>query len=69
VARAAERPPALALLVAIVVVRALGVVPAFARYAERLAVHALAFRELAEPRVRGYRRLAARVTGGDVPAG
>ncbi|MDW5597159.1 thiol reductant ABC exporter subunit CydC [Conexibacter stalactiti] len=57
VTRAAERPPVLALLAAIVVVRALGLVRAFGRYGERLAAHDLAFRQLAELRVRWYRRL------------
>ncbi len=51
VTRAAERPPVLALLAAIVVVRALGLVRAFGRYGERLAAHDLAFRQLAELRV------------------
>jgi thiol reductant ABC exporter CydC subunit len=60
VTRAAERPPVLALLAAIVVVRALGLVRAFGRYGERLAAHDLAFRQLAELRMRWYRRL---VTG------
>ncbi|MDR9370929.1 ATP-binding cassette domain-containing protein [Conexibacter sp. JD483] len=60
VTRAAERPPVLALLAAIVVVRALGLVRAFGRYGERLAAHDLAFRQLAELRVGWYRRLIAR---------
>lgn len=59
VTRAAEQPPVLALLAAIVVVRALGLVRAFGRYGERLAAHDLAFRQLAELRVRWYRRLIA----------
>ncbi|MDO8209038.1 thiol reductant ABC exporter subunit CydC [Conexibacter sp. CPCC 206217] len=59
VTRAAQRPPVLALLAAIVVVRALGLVRAFGRYGERLAAHDLAFRQLAELRVRWYRRLVA----------
>ena len=59
VTRAAERPPVLALLAAIVVVRALGVTRAFARYGERLAGHDAAFANLAQLRVRWYRRLIA----------
>ena len=39
----------LALLAAIVVVRALGLVRAFARYGERIAGHDAAFAELGEP--------------------
>ncbi len=46
VTRAAERPPVLALLAAIVVVRALGLVRAFGRYGERLASHDVALRRL-----------------------
>jgi len=57
VTRAAERPPVLALLAAIVVVRALGLVRAFGRYGERIAAHDAAFRRLAEVRVAWYRRL------------
>ena len=49
----------LALLAAIVVVRALGLVRAFARYGERLAGHDAAFAKLATLRVRWYRRLIA----------
>ena len=57
VTRAAERPPVLALLAAIVVVRALGLVRAFARYGERIAAHDAAFAALAGLRVRWYLRL------------
>ncbi|MDA0160283.1 thiol reductant ABC exporter subunit CydC [Solirubrobacter ginsenosidimutans] len=59
VTRAAERPPVLALLAAIVVVRALGLVRAFGRYGERIAAHDAAFRTLAGLRVRWYRQLIA----------
>ncbi len=69
VTRAAERPPVLALLAAIVVVRALGLVRAFGRYGERLAAHDLAFRQLAELRVRWYRRLIARPRANASPGG
>ena len=47
VTRAAEQPPVLALLAAIVVVRAVGLVRAFARYGERIAGHDVAFSKLA----------------------
>jgi thiol reductant ABC exporter CydC subunit len=66
VTRAAERPPVLALLAAIVVVRALGLVRAFGRYGERIAAHDVAFRQLAELRVHWYRRL---IGGGAGAAG
>ncbi|MBB4662331.1 amino acid ABC transporter ATP-binding/permease protein [Conexibacter arvalis] len=73
VTRAAERPPVLALLAAIVVVRALGLVRAFGRYGERIAAHDAAFRQLAELRVRWYRRLVAdagaAASGGEAHAG
>lgn len=59
VTRAAEQPPVLALLAAIVVVRALGLVRAFGRYGERIAAHDAAFRRLAEVRVEWYDRLVA----------
>ena len=66
VTRAAEQPPVLALLAAIVVVRAVGLVRAFARYGERIAGHDVAFRKLATVRVRWYRRLIAGST--ELPA-
>lgn len=68
IARAAERPPVLALLTMIVVVRALGLVRAFGRYGERLASHDLAFRRLAALRVAWYRRLVARPPTAGAPA-
>jgi len=67
IVRAAERPPVLALLTAIVVVRALGLVRALARYGERLTGHDLALRELARERVAWYRRLARRIGAAGVP--
>ncbi len=57
ISRAAERPPVLYLLVAIVAVRAFGIGRAALRYAERLASHDAAFRILAELRSDAYRRL------------
>jgi thiol reductant ABC exporter CydC subunit len=66
VTRAAEQPPVLALLAAIVVVRAVGLVRAFARYGERIAGHDVAFKKLATIRVRWYRRLIASST--ELPA-
>ncbi len=63
ISRAALQPPVLALALAIVAVRALGIVRALARYGERLAGHDLALRMLAALRVRWYRRLAPLVPG------
>ena len=57
ISRAAEHPPVLALLVAIVAVRFFGLARPLARYAERLASHDLAFRSLARTRSRVYERL------------
>lgn len=67
VTRAAERPPVLALLCAIVVVRALGLIRAHARYAERLSAHEQALGALATTRVGWYRRIARRVGAPGVP--
>jgi thiol reductant ABC exporter CydC subunit len=67
VVRAAERPPVLALLTTIVLVRALGMIRAFARYAERLSAHELALEDLAGERRRWYERLAARVGAPGAP--
>jgi len=64
ISRASERPPILSLTVAIVAVRALAIVRALLRYAERLASHDLAFRMLAELRVRFFARLAPLVPTG-----
>ncbi len=64
ISRASERPPILSLTVAIVAVRALAIARALLRYAERLASHDLAFRMLAELRVRFFARLAPLVPSG-----
>jgi thiol reductant ABC exporter CydC subunit len=64
IARAAERPPVLALTVAIVSVRAFGIARAALRYAERLVSHDLAFRTLADLRRRFFARLAPLVPAG-----
>jgi thiol reductant ABC exporter CydC subunit len=63
VSRAAQHPPILVLMVAIVAVRAFGIARACMRYAERLASHDLAFRRLARLRVRFYERLHPLVPG------
>ncbi|HVR05982.1 MAG TPA: thiol reductant ABC exporter subunit CydC [Solirubrobacteraceae bacterium] len=63
ISRAAQRPPILLLMVAIVAVRAFGVVRAGLRYAERLSSHDLAFRQLARLRVRFFAALAPLVPG------
>ncbi len=64
ISRAAERPPILSLTVAIVAVRALAIGRALLRYCERLSSHDLAFRTLAELRVRFFARLAPLVPAG-----
>jgi thiol reductant ABC exporter CydC subunit len=64
ISRASERPPILSLTIAIVAVRALAIARALFRYAERLASHDLAFRTLAELRVRFFARLAPLVPAG-----
>ncbi|MTD45117.1 thiol reductant ABC exporter subunit CydD [Conexibacter sp. W3-3-2] len=61
IVRAAERPPVLALLTAIVVVRALGTTRALARYFERLASHDLALHRASRERATLFERLAHRV--------
>lgn len=63
ISRAAQHPPILALMVAIVAVRAFGIARACMRYAERLASHDLAFRQLARLRVRFYEHLYPLVPG------
>jgi thiol reductant ABC exporter CydC subunit len=63
ISRAAQRPPILMLMVAIVGVRAFGITRAVLRYAERLASHDLTLRQLARLRVRFYRGLAPLVPG------
>lgn len=57
ISRAAERPPVLYLMVAIVAVRAFGVSRGALRYVERLAAHDASLRILGELRGRAYRRL------------
>ncbi|MGO9320585.1 MAG: thiol reductant ABC exporter subunit CydC [Solirubrobacteraceae bacterium] len=64
ISRAAQRPPMLTLMVAIVGVRAFGITRAALRYGERLASHDLALRQLARLRLRFYRGLAPLVPGG-----
>lgn len=59
IARAAERPPVLLLMVAVVAVRAFGIGRAVLTYAERLAGHDAAFLVLGRLRSRAYARLAA----------
>ncbi len=63
ISRAAQRPQILALMVAIVAVRACGLARAALRYGERLASHDLALRQLARVRARFYARLAPLLPG------
>lgn len=58
ISRAAQRPMIISLMVAITAVRAFGIARAALRYAERLASHDLALRQLARLRTRFYRSLA-----------
>jgi ATP-binding cassette, subfamily C, bacterial CydC len=57
IARAAQHPNITALAVAVVAVRALGIGRGLFRYAERLTSHDVAFRVMADVRVRFYKRL------------
>jgi thiol reductant ABC exporter CydC subunit len=57
ISRAAQQPPILFLMVAIVAVRAFGISRGVLRYVERLAAHDAAFRWLADLRVGVYQRL------------
>jgi ATP-binding cassette, subfamily C, bacterial CydC len=57
IARAAQHPNVTALAVAVVAVRALGIGRGVFRYAERLTSHDVAFRVMADVRVRIYTRL------------
>ncbi len=57
ISRAAQQPPILFLMVAIVAVRFFGIARGVFRYTERLAGHDAAFRWLADLRVAVYRRL------------
>src|SRR4029453_7688823 len=72
ISRAAQHPPVLYVMVAIVAVRFFGVARAVFRYAERLAAHDAALRVLTELRVRCFERLAAsgagRLRSGDLLA-
>src|SRR6266571_3830770 len=56
-ARASQHPNVVAITVAVVAVRALSIGRGVFRYSERLASHDVAFRVLADVRVRIYRRL------------
>lgn len=64
ISRAAEQPPVLFLMVAIVAVRAFGISRGVFRYLERLASHDAAFRWLGDLRVAVYRRLEALAPAG-----
>jgi thiol reductant ABC exporter CydC subunit len=74
ISRAAQRPQVLALMAAIVAVRAFGLGRAVLRYGERLSSHDLALRQLARVRTRFFARLAplvpaqAQRRGGDLLA-
>lgn len=57
ISRAAQHPPVLTLMVAIVAVRAFGIGRGVFRYAERLTGHDATFRILADLRARVYERL------------
>ncbi|MGH3380257.1 MAG: thiol reductant ABC exporter subunit CydC, partial [Actinoallomurus sp.] len=57
ISRAAQHPPVLTLMVAIVAVRAFGIGRGVFRYAERLTGHDATFRVLADLRARVYERL------------
>ena len=63
IARAAEQPPVLTLMVAIVGVRAFGLARPTLRYAERLVSHDVALRLLAERRAQVYDALVPLVPG------
>jgi len=63
ISRSAEHPPVLELTVAIVAVRACGLLKPVARYFERLESHDLAFRVLARMRLAFYRRMEPLVPG------
>lgn len=64
ISRAAEEVAILSLTIAIVGVRFFGTIRALFRYSERLVSHDLAFRSLAELRVRFFERLIPLVPGG-----
>jgi len=67
ISRAAQQPPVLYLMVAIVSVRAFAVARATGRYAERLVGHDAAFRKLADLRVAVYERLERVAPAGLAP--
>jgi ATP-binding cassette subfamily C protein CydC len=67
IVRAAERPPVLYLMVAIVAVRFFGLSRAVLRYAERLLTHDATFARITEARVAVYRDLD-RIAPGGMPA-
>lgn len=69
ISHAALRPPVLALTVAIVCVRALALSRAVLRYLERLVSHDLAFRSLAQLRVRFFRAVVPLVPGTRIARG
>ncbi|MFB4301081.1 thiol reductant ABC exporter subunit CydC [Actinomadura sp. NTSP31] len=64
ISRAAQHPPVLMLMVAIVAVRAFGLGRGVFRYAERLVGHDATFRILADLRARVYERLERLAPGG-----
>jgi thiol reductant ABC exporter CydC subunit len=68
ISRAAQHPPVLTLMVAIVAVRAFGIGRGVFRYAERLTSHDATFRVLADLRARVYERLErlGPMRGGDL---
>ena len=68
ISRAAQHPPVLTLMVAIVAVRAFGIGRGVFRYVERLTGHDATFRILADLRARVYERLVPRsgLRGGDL---
>ncbi|MCP2341070.1 thiol reductant ABC exporter subunit CydC [Actinomadura rupiterrae] len=63
-ARAAQRPPVEAITLAVVSVRAFALARGGFRYVERLLSHDAALRALADLRVRVFRALAGRTSGG-----
>jgi thiol reductant ABC exporter CydC subunit len=69
ISRAAQHPPVLDLMVAIVAVRAFGLGRAVLRYAERLVGHDAALRVLGDLRSRSYARLSRLAPAGLAGAG
>ncbi|SDT15952.1 thiol reductant ABC exporter subunit CydC [Actinopolymorpha singaporensis] len=64
ISRAAQHPPVLVLMVAIVAVRAFGLGRGVLRYVERLLAHDSAYRLLGDVRADAYRRLERLAPGG-----